>query len=451
MLSVFGHSVRSEMVLLYIAEALVCFLATYALSASVIAPAGVEAQRGFLAFAAFLALSSGPASGAAGLYQAERWWETGRFLAGAAVTGVLLLMLAGLALLALDPVMPLLTTWRGLPGALMGALGSITATRLVFVLASRRGLFTRHIAVMRDTTGATPAEHAVAGALPYHPFEVALVISPGTPLEDRFSPAGLRQQGIWGVVVADGCVLSDKDRASLEAAHLRVFRDSEFCERHLGRVDLARLHEGWLEEAARTGEGRLGAILRRAFDVTVSLLLLLLTLPISLMAALAIRLDSPGPIFYRQERVGLDGRVFTLMKFRSMRLDAEASGAPQWATKRDPRITRVGRFIRLTRIDEIPQVLNVLRGDMAFIGPRPERPAFVEQLAQVIPHYRDRACVKPGITGWAQINFPYGASVEDARGKLAYDLYYVRRRSLFLDLLILVATVRVVLFQEGSR
>ena len=177
---------------------------------------------------------------------------------------------------------------------------------------------------------------------------------------------------------------------------------------------------------------------------------MLVTLPLLLLTALAIKLDSPGPVFYRQERVGRDGRVFMLFKFRSMVVDAEKGGA-RWATKHDTRVTRVGRFIRLTRIDEIPQVLNVLRGDMAFVGPRPERPAFVRQLAEQIPHYHDRAVVRPGITGWAQVNYPYGASVEDARMKLAYDLYYVRRRSLFLDLLILVATVRVVLFQEGSR
>jgi lipopolysaccharide/colanic/teichoic acid biosynthesis glycosyltransferase len=140
-----------------------------------------------------------------------------------------------------------------------------------------------------------------------------------------------------------------------------------------------------------------------------------------------------------------------LYKLRSMVVDAEANGAPRWAAKRDPRVTRVGRFIRLTRLDEIPQVLNVLRGDMAICGPRPERPAFVEELRLAIPHYDDRALVKPGITGWAQVNYPYGASVEDARMKLAYDLYYVRRRSLFLDLLILFATVRVILLQEGAR
>jgi len=140
-----------------------------------------------------------------------------------------------------------------------------------------------------------------------------------------------------------------------------------------------------------------------------------------------------------------------VLKFRSMRQDAENAGAPQWAKLRDPRVTRVGAVMRKTRIDELPQLINVLKGEMGFVGPRPERPHFVDQLAEVIPFYRDRACVKPGITGWAQVNYPYGASIEDARQKLSYDLYYVKHRNLFLDLLILFATVRVILFQEGAR
>jgi exopolysaccharide biosynthesis polyprenyl glycosylphosphotransferase len=216
-------------------------------------------------------------------------------------------------------------------------------------------------------------------------------------------------------------------------------------------VDTDHISIGWVARSNGAREGRLEAGFRRAFDILLGTILVLATLPLLLVTALAVKLDSPGPVFYRQERVGRDGRVFTLFKFRSMRVDAEAEGSPIWASRRDDRVTRVGRVIRLTRIDEIPQVLNVLRGDMAFVGPRPERPAFVEKLGAIIPHYHDRAIVKPGITGWAQVNYPYGASVEDARMKLAYDLYYVRRRSLFLDLLILVATVRVVLFQEGSR
>jgi lipopolysaccharide/colanic/teichoic acid biosynthesis glycosyltransferase len=161
--------------------------------------------------------------------------------------------------------------------------------------------------------------------------------------------------------------------------------------------------------------------------------------------------EGKGPVLYRQERVGLRGQVFTLLKFRSMTQDAEVNGSPVWAAQRDPRITRVGWFIRKTRIDELPQLYNVLRGYMSFVGPRPERPYFVNRLAQSIPYYQERHAVKPGITGWAQVNYPYGASLEDARNKLSYDLYYLKNRGLFLDLIILIRTVRVVLWPDGAR
>lgn len=215
-------------------------------------------------------------------------------------------------------------------------------------------------------------------------------------------------------------------------------------------LDPDHLPADWLETSGALREGRAAAALRRAFDIAMATGLLVGTLPVLLLTALAIRLETRGPVLYRQERVGRDGRVFTLFKFRSMSVDAEANGAV-WAIPCDPRVTRVGQFIRLTRIDEIPQVLNVLRGEMAFIGPRPERPVFVAQLERAIPHYGDRAVVRPGITGWAQVRYRYGASVDDARMKLGYDLYYIRHRSLMLDLRILASTVRVVLLQEGAR
>jgi exopolysaccharide biosynthesis polyprenyl glycosylphosphotransferase len=214
------------------------------------------------------------------------------------------------------------------------------------------------------------------------------------------------------------------------------------------RVDTTQM--SLAREPMATGHSRRDAAARRMADIVLGLALLVFTLPLMVLMAVLIRIDSPGPALYRQERVGLYGRPFTLLKFRSMRTDAEARG-PVWAAQRDPRVTRVGQFIRLTRIDELPQLLNVLRGEMSFIGPRPERPHFVEQLERVLPFYRDRALVKPGLTGWAQVNYPYGASVEDARAKLSYDLYYVKHRSLLLDLMILIATVRVVLFQRGAR
>jgi exopolysaccharide biosynthesis polyprenyl glycosylphosphotransferase len=218
-----------------------------------------------------------------------------------------------------------------------------------------------------------------------------------------------------------------------------------------GWLEPERLPANWMDAPGAGHEGIGAALGRRVFDIVISAGLLLFTLPVLILTAIAIRLETRGPVFYRQERVGRDGQVFTLFKFRSMTVDAEANGGAVWAVPQDPRVTRVGRFIRLTRIDEIPQVLNVLRGDMAFIGPRPERPVFVAQLERAIPHYADRAAVKPGITGWAQVRYRYGASVEDARMKLGYDLYYIRHRSLALDLRILAGTVRVVLLQEGAR
>ena len=189
---------------------------------------------------------------------------------------------------------------------------------------------------------------------------------------------------------------------------------------------------------------------RRARDILGSLLLLLIALPLLLMVACLIKLESPGPVLYRQRRVGLHGSTFTLLKLRSMRQDAEAAG-PCWAAERDPRMTRVGAVIRAYRIDELPQLLNVLRGEMSLVGPRPERPYFTAQLVRIIPRYEERTRVLPGITGWAQVRYPYGASVEDGRAKLAYDLHYVAHRSLLFDLRILAATVPTVLLRTGAR
>ena len=216
------------------------------------------------------------------------------------------------------------------------------------------------------------------------------------------------------------------------------------------RIEIEKLAPDWLRTANGVGCRPAVQAARRVFDVVASLALLVLALPVLALTPLLIRLESRGPALYRQARVGRNGAVFTMLKFRSMRTDAE-SGGPAWAAADDPRVTRIGGFLRRSRIDELPQLLNVLRGEMSLVGPRPERPHFVPELAREIPYYRDRTAIKPGITGWAQVNYPYGASIEDARAKLTYDLYYVRHRSLMLDLRILLATVRVVLFQVGAR
>src|SRR6266568_2571763 len=229
-------------------------------------------------------------------------------------------------------------------------------------------------------------------------------------------------------------------------AGIHVIDYLDFVERETEAVDLNALQPGWLIFSDGFRRSLLRRVCKRSFDIVTSLALLLLTLPLLAVASLLIVLESPGPVLYRQQRVGLGGRPFVLLKLRSMRADAEKDGAPRWAQTADPRVTKVGRFIRRARIDELPQLWNVLQGDMSFVGPRPERPAFVDDFCQQIPFYAERHCVKPGITGWAQTNYPYGASLEDARNKLSYDLYYAKNHGLFLDLIILLQTIRVILW-----
>lgn len=224
-----------------------------------------------------------------------------------------------------------------------------------------------------------------------------------------------------------------------------------FYERAKAEVPVDSLKASWLVYGEGFVQGGLRQASKRVFDVVSSSVLLILGAPVMLLTALAIRLDSPGPILYRQERVGLGGRSFQCIKFRSMRTDAEKDGVARWATKNDSRITRVGAFIRKTRIDELPQLFSVLRGEMSMVGPRPERPSFVAQLREQIPFYDLRHTVKPGLTGWAQVRYAYGASLEDARKKHQFDLYYVKNNSVLLDLQVLIETVSVVLFREGAH
>ncbi|WP_333604852.1 TIGR03013 family XrtA/PEP-CTERM system glycosyltransferase [Novosphingobium sp.] len=242
-----------------------------------------------------------------------------------------------------------------------------------------------------------------------------------------------------------------KDLLRIKTAGVHVNEFSSFLERETGRVDLDTVNPSWLIFSDGFSSGRaISSVAKRIFDVTASALLLLITTPVILLFALLVKLDSKGPAFYRQSRVGLFGESFDVIKLRSMRTDAEAAGA-KWAQKDDPRITRVGRFIRKVRIDELPQTWTVLKGEMSFVGPRPERPEFVADLEEQLPYYAERHMVKPGITGWAQINYPYGASIEDSRHKLEYDLYYAKNYTPFLDFLIILQTLRVVLWSEGAR
>ena len=217
-----------------------------------------------------------------------------------------------------------------------------------------------------------------------------------------------------------------------------------------GQVDLAAVNDNDIEKRVTRRTPAPAQWSKRVFDVLAAFGLIVFLAPLLVLTAIAIRLDSKGPVLYRQRRIGFHGEEFEIFKFRSMRIDAEKDGA-RWAAADDDRITRVGRFIRRTRIDEIPQAINILRGEMSFVGPRPERPEFVTLLEKEIPHYHERHLVKPGITGWAQVKHEYTASVEGARTKLTYDLFYVKHFSLLLDLLIVLMTVRVALLGIGSR
>jgi len=232
---------------------------------------------------------------------------------------------------------------------------------------------------------------------------------------------------------------------------VKVLDLASHFEQTLGQIRLDSLRAGWLifGDGFRQGWGR--TAVKRVFDIVCALILIVLTLPIMLITALLIIFEGGFPVFYRQERVGLNGRLFNVIKFRSMGTDAEKDGKPRWATGNDSRVTRVGRFIRKTRIDELPQLISVLKGDMSLVGPRPERPFFVDQLTRDIPFYAVRHSVKPGVTGWAQVRYHYGASVEDSAEKLQYDLYYVKNHTLFLDVVVLFETVGVVLTGKGAQ
>lgn len=232
---------------------------------------------------------------------------------------------------------------------------------------------------------------------------------------------------------------------------VRVVDIATYFEATLGQIRLDAVSAGWLIFGEGFKQGLVRTVIKRLFDIVCSTLLILLALPVMLVTGILILMESGGPVLYRQERVGLNGRLFNVVKFRSMRLDAEKDGQPRWASTADDRITRVGRVIRKLRIDELPQLFSVLGGDMSLVGPRPERPYFVDKLTQQIPYYAVRLSVKPGVTGWAQVRYHYGASIEDSAEKLQYDLYYVKNHNILLDFVILFETVGVVLMCKGAQ
>ncbi len=276
------------------------------------------------------------------------------------------------------------------------------------------------------------------------------ILSPNTSLTDI-----VMEQQVDEIVVA----LAERRGGSMPLRELldcklhgvRVVDMATHFEKTLGQIRLDSVSAGWLIFGDGFSQGWLRTVIKRLFDIAFALVLIILASPVMLVAAILIVLESGGPILYMQERVGLNGRLFNVIKFRSMRTDAEQDGQPRWASAQDDRVTRIGRIMRKLRIDELPQLFSVLNGDMSLVGPRPERPYFVDKLTQELPYFAVRQSVKPGVTGWAQVRYHYGASVEDSAEKLQYDLYYVKNHTLFLDLVILFETVGVVLTAKGAQ
>jgi exopolysaccharide biosynthesis polyprenyl glycosylphosphotransferase len=396
------------------------------------------------AAAAMLALGISVIALPIGLYQPEVCLDRRRLLPAAGLAAALICA----ALLLFGPPEGRLTLGHALETARLGAAGLATmvCVRLAWRLDIIRNRLVRRVLVLgapNDAAAFTARLDSRRGRI-FQPLATLADAEPTWP--------ALRRRGVWGVVLASA--VEPRMAEAILDCKLRgvpVLSAAAFQDRYLARIDIDSLTADGLINGDGFARGQGSALLKRLADIVLAITALLLALPLMTAAAVAIRLDSRGPVLYRQQRVGRFGTPFTMFKFRSMTADAEACGRPRWAQKHDPRITPVGRVIRASRIDELPQLVNVIRGEMSLVGPRPERPHFVEQLARAIPFYHQRAYVKPGLTGWAQVNYPYGASVEDAREKLAYDLYYVKHRTIWLDLVILLSTIRVVLFRDGAR
>jgi len=378
-----------------------------------------------------------------------------------------LLVAVSLGVIALSAfyfLVPAKTLWRSnLFYAMVIAIGLLFANRLLLGTLLGAAAFRRRVLVLG--AGERAERLRQLGERPEAGFAIAgfVGMSDSRPVVEEAIPRGVLKNltrhveilGVSEVVLAleerrNALPLADLLRVKTAGVHVNEF--STFLERETGRVDLDTLNPSWLIFSDGFSSGRmLSSAAKRLFDVAVSLLLLVFTAPVIALFALAVKLDSRGPAFFRQTRVGLYGQPFELIKLRSMRADAEADGRPRFAARNDPRVTRLGRLIRKLRIDELPQSWSVLKGEMSFVGPRPERPEFVADLEDKLPYYAERHMVKPGITGWAQINYPYGGGLEDSRHKLEYDLYYAKNYTPFLDILILLQTLRVILWHEGAR
>lgn len=465
---VLGHPMPVSMAVLSAVEALVFFGAVYG---AVLARAGIDTgslgdfpdlQGALWPRALLFSVVMMVCFLAFGLYSLRQRAR----LAGMALR-VAVALLAGFVITAgLFYIVPALWMEGGLLAlAAVGGLCGVTVSRVIFSHVVDEDVFKRRVLVY----GAGESAAAIAGLrrradrrgfvlvgfVPAHRSE-------RTVTTDRLlNPSGslvelCEKLGVVEVVVAmddrrNGFPLSELLQCRL--AGIDVTELLTFLERETGRVRIDVLNPSWMIFGQGFRRDPLRRITSRLLDLTGSLAVLALTWPLIVLTALALKIQDGwrAPVFYWQRRVGFAGRTFNVIKFRSMRVDAESDGQARWAQARDPRITRVGSLIRKTRIDELPQLLNVVRGQMSLVGPRPERPQFVAELSERLPYYVERHCVKPGITGWAQLCYPYGSSEQDSLEKLQYDLYYVKNNSLLFDLTILLQTAEVVILGKGAR
>jgi sugar transferase (PEP-CTERM system associated) len=459
---VFRHHVPVGSVVQIVAEGLLFFASVLLAVAIQLSPYGMDVAAALLPATMFAALMTGLIS-AFGLYRREFGATTFAQTVGRIVLALGIgLPVAYVLFTALPSGAPL----RGVLGyALLYAFCGMVLARQSVQVVSRLGVGAKRVLIVGTGREAVTVEDSLR-TLRHPRFDVVgfyqTSATNGSVVDnDRMVPRSIplievvKRLDIKEVIVAvreqRGGVLPLRELLECRVRGIPVTDLSGFYERVRGEVPIDSLKASWLIYGNGFEQGSLRTLIKRAFDLLVSSVLFVATLPLMLLTALVVKVESPGPVIYRQERAGRAGRPFTVLKFRSMRNDAERDGIARWASVGDPRVTRVGRLIRKMRIDELPQLINVLRGEMSFVGPRPERPNFVAQLKEQIPFYDLRHSVKPGLTGWAQVRYSYGASVDDARTKLQFDLYYVKNHSLFLDVLILFETVRVILFREGAH
>ena len=462
MIRVFRHHVPVGSLIEVFSDGLVCFFAVFlAVTVQTAArPSELPSLiNGLLPAAAALSVLMACLYGALGVYKRHEVMSYASMM-GRALLAMILGCPIAFAMFAWLPETQRMQAAIGY--TLMYLFGGLVLMRHAMFAARRHGVGARRVLIVGTGAEACSVEddlaklggpgYRVIGFYPTASQDVR--VDPARVLPDIALHALVRDHRVDEVVVA---VREQRGGMPLDALlecrvkGIPVIDLSGFYERSRGEVPIEHLKASWLIYGQGFAQDSMRTAIKRSFDLLASGTLLLLTWPIMLITAIAVRLESPGPVVFTQVRTGLGGEDFTCLKFRSMRQDAEKNGVAVWAKTNDDRVTRIGKFIRKTRIDELPQLINVLRGDMSFVGPRPERPTFVEQLKADIPYYDIRHTVKPGLTGWAQVRYSYGASVEDAKRKLQFDLYYVKNHSLFLDMLVLFETVRVILFREGSR